>query len=93
MTALRDPAFYMMWKRVLKLFVHWQKRMPLHKSEDLKYPEVSIEKVDVDKLVTYFENSYMNVTQYLHQSVHESKLFVYKSSMGIFCYVKLNNIF
>lgn len=74
LTTLRDPAFYMMWKRVLKLFVLWQKRMPQYKHENLIYPEVTIEKVDVDKLMTYFEHSYLNVTQELHQNMHESMI-------------------
>lgn len=49
----------------MNLFEAWQKQMPLYKSEDLSCPAVDIEKVEVDKLVTYFEQTYMNVTSHL----------------------------
>lgn len=70
-TALRDPAFYMIWKRVLGLFQQWQEKLPHYKPEELAMPQVAIEKVDVDKLVTYFEYSYMNVTSGLPMNVEE----------------------
>nr|P22327.1 RecName: Full=Acidic juvenile hormone-suppressible protein 1; Short=AJHSP1; Flags: Precursor [Trichoplusia ni] len=72
-TALRDPAFYMIWKRVLGLFQQWQEKLPHYKPEELAMPQVAIEKVDVDKLVTYFEYSYMNVTSGLPMNVEEAK--------------------
>ncbi|KAF9416840.1 hypothetical protein HW555_005970 [Spodoptera exigua] len=49
-TALRDPAFYMIWKRVLGLFQLWQEKLAPYKREQLAVPQVAIEKVDVDKL-------------------------------------------
>ncbi|XP_049876502.1 acidic juvenile hormone-suppressible protein 1-like [Pectinophora gossypiella] len=70
-TSLRDPAFYMIWKRVLNLFTYWQRQLPLYKPEELALPSVKIQKVEVDKLVTYFEHSYVNVTNHLHLTKHE----------------------
>lgn len=37
-------------------------------------PGVKIEKVEVDKLVSYFEYTYMNVTNHLHLNQFESKI-------------------
>ncbi|CAG4955903.1 unnamed protein product [Parnassius apollo] len=72
-TALRDPAFYMIYKRVLGLFTSWQKYLPAYKHEELALPSVVIKSVEVDKLVTYFEHTYVNVTNHLHMNKHESK--------------------
>ncbi|CAG9111348.1 unnamed protein product [Plutella xylostella] len=74
-TALRDPAFYLIWKRVLNIFKMWQESLPMYKLEELAYPTVSIKNVEVDKLVTYFENTYMNITNQLHMTEHEAKRF------------------
>ncbi|KAL0871147.1 hypothetical protein ABMA27_004929 [Loxostege sticticalis] len=75
-TALRDPAFYMIWKRVLHLFTLWQQKLPYYTHEELSLPGVKIEKVEVDKLVTYFEHTYMNVTNHLYLNENEIKHFV-----------------
>ncbi|KAJ8712293.1 hypothetical protein PYW07_005135 [Mythimna separata] len=72
-TALRDPAFYMIWKRVLGLFQSWQEKLPQYKREELALPQVQIQKVDVDKLVTYFEYTYLNVSAHLHMNEEEVK--------------------
>ncbi|XP_013179925.1 PREDICTED: acidic juvenile hormone-suppressible protein 1-like [Papilio xuthus] len=72
-TALRDPAFYSIWKRVLGLFTAWQKTLPSYDVHQLTVPSVTIKSVEVDKLVTFFENVYLNVTNHLHLNEHESK--------------------
>lgn len=74
-TALRDPAFYMIWKRVLGLFKLWQEKLPPYKREELALPQVAIQQVDVDKLVTFFEYNYFNVSSYLHMNEEEGNLF------------------
>lgn len=60
-TALRDPAFYMIWKRVLNLFKLWHEQLPPYTREELALSSVVIENVEVDKFVTYFENTYTNI--------------------------------
>lgn len=74
-TALRDPAFYMIWKRVLGFFHDWHKQFGAYKKEELILPSVVIKSVEVDKLVTYFEHTYYNVTNHLHMSEYESEYF------------------
>lgn len=73
-TSLRDPVFWMIWKRVLSLFTLWQEQLPLYKPEELALPSVQIKKVEVDKLVTYFELSRVNVTNHLHLDEQERKI-------------------
>lgn len=72
-TTLRDPAFYMIWKRILKLFTLWSTYLDVYKPEELAYPAVNIQKVEVDRLVTYFEYTYLNVTNALPMNEFESK--------------------
>ncbi|XP_072944987.1 acidic juvenile hormone-suppressible protein 1-like [Epargyreus clarus] len=73
-TALRDPAFYMIWKRVMKLFNMWSSYLPRYKHEDLAVPSVKIEKVEVDKLVTYFENVFVNVSNHVYTTSEQTNI-------------------
>lgn len=72
-TALRDPAFYMLWKRVLAIFDQFFHHLPLYKRHELALPSVEITNVDVGKMVTYFENSYVNISNYLYLENHEAE--------------------
>ncbi|MDK0628329.1 hypothetical protein P5F04_15800 [Clostridium perfringens] len=89
-TALRDPVFYMIWKRVLHLFTLWQEKLPHYTHEQLSLPDVEIQSVAVDKLVTYFENSYMNVTNHLHLNEVESEL-VFDNKSVVVQHPRLNH--
>ncbi|KAJ9574111.1 hypothetical protein L9F63_008525, partial [Diploptera punctata] len=53
--ALRDPAFYQLWKRVQHYFDEYQNRLPHYTREELAFDGVKIDNVDVGKLYTYFE--------------------------------------
>ncbi|CAK1586888.1 unnamed protein product [Parnassius mnemosyne] len=46
-TASRDPAFFMIYKRVLGLFTSWQKYLPAYKHEELALPSVVIKSKEV----------------------------------------------
>lgn len=65
----------MIMKHVLKIFSLWQSYLPPYKYEELAFPEVAIESVEVDKLVTYFEYNYLNVTNVLPMNEHEGNTF------------------
>lgn len=67
----------MIFKRVLKLFTLWQSTYPLYRPKELELPSVAIQKVEVDKLMTYFENTYVNVTNHLFMNEFESNLLSY----------------
>ncbi|XP_015605369.1 hexamerin [Cephus cinctus] len=53
-TALRDPVFYQLYKRVINLFKDYQESLPSYQDCDLYVPGVTVENVEVDKLITYF---------------------------------------
>ncbi|XP_069705755.1 allergen Cr-PI-like [Periplaneta americana] len=55
-TALRDPAFYQLWKRIDHIVQKYKNRLPRYTYDELSFPGVKIENVDVGKLYTYFEH-------------------------------------
>nr|CAM84196.1 hexamerin 1 [Perla marginata] len=55
-TALRDPAYYTLYKRIDTLFKEYKKLMPEYTYDELTYPGVKVESVEIEKLVTYFDN-------------------------------------
>ncbi|XP_038222428.1 basic juvenile hormone-suppressible protein 2-like [Zerene cesonia] len=61
-TALRDPVFYQLQKRLCYLFMLFKMRLPSYTREDLYFPGVKIDNVVVDKLVTYFDDYLMDMT-------------------------------
>lgn len=65
-TALRDPAFFMLWKRIMNMFDKFHQHLPLYKREELECTSVTINNVEVDKLQTYFEEKPINITDYLY---------------------------
>ncbi|XP_041982125.1 acidic juvenile hormone-suppressible protein 1-like [Aricia agestis] len=73
-TAMRDPAFYIMWKRIFNIIKVYQSLLPAYSHEDLALPGVKIQKVDADKMLTYFELNFLNVTNELYMNEVERKL-------------------
>ncbi|XP_014360052.2 basic juvenile hormone-suppressible protein 2 [Papilio machaon] len=61
-TALRDPIFYQLQKRLCDLLILFKKRLPCYTKEELFFPGVKIDNIVVDKLVTYFDNYLMDMT-------------------------------
>lgn len=58
-TALRDPMFYRIYKRIVEYFLYYKKNLPSYTYNDLVYQGVKIDSVFVDQLVTYFD--YFNI--------------------------------
>lgn len=61
-TMLRDPMYYRLFARINKLFIRYKKSLPVYTKTDLLYPGVTIESLEVDKLMTYFDNFDMDIT-------------------------------
>ncbi|XP_045488878.1 basic juvenile hormone-suppressible protein 2-like [Pieris rapae] len=61
-TALRDPVFYQLQKRLCYLFMLFKMRLPSYTHEELYFPGVKIDNIVVDKLVTYFDDYLMDIT-------------------------------
>ncbi|XP_012258794.2 hexamerin-like isoform X2 [Athalia rosae] len=54
-SAVRDPIFYKLYKRIMKLFIAYQNNLPKYTRNDLIFPDVMIENVKIDKLCTYHD--------------------------------------
>jgi hypothetical protein len=54
-TALRDPMFYVFYKRIYFFYEAWANRMPQYKKSDLFFDGVKFESVEMEKLLTYFD--------------------------------------
>lgn len=52
-TSLRDPVFYQFYKRIVLLFQKYKSYLTPYTYNELVYPGVKIESVQVDRLVTY----------------------------------------
>ncbi|XP_022823233.1 basic juvenile hormone-suppressible protein 2 [Spodoptera litura] len=72
-TALRDPVFYMLQKRIIDLVCLYKLRLPSYTKEDLYFPGVKIDNVNVDKLVTYFDDYLMDMTNAVYLTEDELK--------------------
>ncbi|XP_029035149.2 hexamerin-like isoform X2 [Osmia bicornis bicornis] len=54
-TNMRDPAFYMLYSRIMSFFYRYKRNVPKYSEEELKLPGVKFESVtNVEKLYTYF---------------------------------------
>nr|QNJ45048.1 hexamerin [Antheraea pernyi] len=78
-TALRDPVFYQLQKRLINIVQLFKKRLPCYTKEELYFPGVNIDSVLVDKLVTYFEDYLMDMTNAV--TLNEEELKKASSSM------------
>jgi hypothetical protein len=55
LTSLRDPAFYRLYKRLLHFYDKYKHNQKPYKPEEIQFPDLKIESVDIDKLITYFD--------------------------------------
>ncbi|XP_046969604.1 basic juvenile hormone-suppressible protein 2-like [Vanessa cardui] len=72
-TALRDPVFYQLQKRLCNLLILFKRRLPSYTYEELYFPGVKIDNVVVDKLVTYFDDYLMDMTNAVTYNDEELK--------------------
>ncbi|OAD55591.1 Arylphorin subunit beta [Eufriesea mexicana] len=55
-TSLRDPIFYSMYQNILDYYHRYKENVPRYTTEDLSFTGVTIETVNVDELVTFFDH-------------------------------------
>jgi len=67
--AVRDPAFYQLYKKVIQLFTQYQNSLPAYQYNDILLPGVSIQSVQISPLVTFFNNYYVDLSGAIHQQV------------------------
>ncbi|KAJ0174683.1 hypothetical protein K1T71_009791 [Dendrolimus kikuchii] len=61
-TALRDPVFYQLQKRIINFVFLFKQRLPSYTKEELYFPGVKVSNVVTDKLVTYFDDYLMDMS-------------------------------
>lgn len=72
-TALRDPVFYQLQKRLINTLILCKRKLPSYTREELYFPGVKIDNIVVDKLVTYFDDYLMDMTNAVFLSEEELK--------------------
>ncbi|KAM3965893.1 basic juvenile hormone-suppressible protein 2 [Aphomia sociella] len=72
-TALRDPIFYQLQKRLISMVILFKLRLPSYTKEELSFPGVKVDSVVVDKLVTYFDDFLMDMTNVVALTEEELK--------------------
>ncbi|XP_055696122.1 hexamerin-1.1-like [Lutzomyia longipalpis] len=73
-TAMRDPLFYQLYKKIIKFYWQFKDKLPPYTVEELYFPGVKIEGVEVDKLVTYFDKFDADITNAVDIEVYDEKL-------------------
>jgi hypothetical protein len=61
-TSMRDPVFYQLYKRIIYHYWSFENHLPPYTRTDLFFVGVKIESVVVDKLVTFFDIFYSDIT-------------------------------
>lgn len=68
---MRDPMFYQLYKRYVGYFTQYKSLLTPYTEEELSCPGVKIENVEVDKLVTYFDQFDTDITSLAWQTKDE----------------------
>lgn len=61
-TSMRDPVFYQLYKRIINYYWSFKNHLPTYTHDELMFDGVKIENVVVDKLVTFFDVFYSDIT-------------------------------
>lgn len=70
-TALRDPVFYQLYKKILYFFLKYKKNLPSYTYTELNCPSLKIENITMDKLITYFDHFDFEITNGLYFTEEE----------------------
>ncbi|XP_050082984.1 hexamerin-1.1-like [Anopheles aquasalis] len=61
-SALRDPVFYQIYKRIVHYYYQFKDHLPKYTYDELHYPGVKIDGVVVDRLQTLFDQFDLDIT-------------------------------
>lgn len=61
-TAMRDPVFYSLYKRLIKYYWRFMEHLPTYTRDELDFSGIKIESASVDKLITYFDKYDADIT-------------------------------
>ncbi|KNE87970.1 hypothetical protein PSTG_18636, partial [Puccinia striiformis f. sp. tritici PST-78] len=81
-TMMRDPMFYMFYKKIADVFYRFKYHLDSYTHEELFFPGVEIKSVKVDELATYFDLVDFDVTNLLNDKmVFDDSTFVWDKSL------------
>lgn len=72
-TAMRDPVFYQLYKRILRFYFKFQKHQGSYKYDEIDFKGVKVESVEFDKLVTYFDAFDSDITNVIDVEPFDSQ--------------------
>jgi len=67
-TSLRDPAFWQLYKRIILYFQKYKYQLPHYTYDELVFPGVKVEDFEVERLVTYFEQYDVDITNAVYMN-------------------------
>lgn len=73
-TSMRDPAFYFMYKYMMRFYWHYLNSLKPYTKEDLLFDGVKIESVEMDKLITYFDKFDADITNIVDVEPYDEKV-------------------
>jgi len=72
-TALRDPVFYQLYKRIILKFQRYYSNIPAYTEKQLTFPGVQVQNFEVDRLVTYYDYFYSDLSNAVYYSPQEQQ--------------------
>lgn len=70
-TMARDPMYYRILTTIYDVVYKYYKVLPQYTFEELYFPGVKVEGMDVDKLVTYYDDFYVDLDNAVHVGRYE----------------------
>lgn len=61
-TSMRDPVFYQIYKRIVRYYFQFKDQLTPYTREELDFQGIKIKDVEVSKLVTYFDQYDVDIT-------------------------------
>lgn len=77
-TSMRDPAFYQFYKKIVTLFYKYKLNLKPYTKNDLYFNGVSVDKMEVDRLVTYFDKYYSDLSNAVYVTPDEAEQDTFK---------------
>lgn len=76
-TSMRDPVFYQFYKRITMYFQKYKTHLPHYKYNDLYFPGMKVEDVEMDKFTTFFDmfDSDISNAAYVNEKEFETDSF------------------
>ncbi|XP_047108540.1 hexamerin-like [Schistocerca piceifrons] len=75
-TMLRDPLYYRIAKRMLSIFEHYKNQLAPYTHQELAMPGVKVDSVTFDKLVTFFDEFDIDVSNVVGEAYDKSYVVV-----------------